>query len=86
MSVGEAVREFETAFLVEMLKAARQAGEALAEPSTMTGAESYQELAERYLARDLARQNAFGFGAVLERELLSSGPAPADKPVGRSEP
>ncbi|MCB1021963.1 MAG: hypothetical protein KDC27_18665 [Acidobacteria bacterium] len=68
-SVRQAAREFETAFLVEMLKAARQANEPLAEQSEMTGAENYQEFAERYLAEELAGKNALGFARLLEREL-----------------
>lgn len=86
MSVAEAARELETSFLVELLKAARQAGEALAEPSEMTGAENYREFAERYLAQDLARHTAFGLAKLLERDLLRSQVPSADKQVGRTEP
>ena len=85
MSVAEAAREFETSFLVELLKAARQAGEALAEPSEMTGAESYQEFSERYLAQELARQNAFGLAKLLQQDLLRPQPQPADKQGGSTE-
>ena len=69
MTLHEAARELEASFLSEMLKAARQAGEPLAEPSEMTGAESYQEFAERYLAQELARRETLGFARLLEREL-----------------
>lgn len=86
MSVPEAAREFEASFLIELLKAARQAGEALSEPSEMTGAESYQEFAERYLAQDLARHNAFGLAQLLERELLRPATPTADKQGGRIAP
>ncbi|MEZ5363019.1 MAG: hypothetical protein R2748_11940 [Bryobacterales bacterium] len=68
-TVRQAAREFETAFLVEMLKAARQANEPLAEEREMTGAENYQEFAERYLAEELAGKNVLGFAQLLEREL-----------------
>jgi Rod binding domain-containing protein len=86
MSVAEAAREFETSFLVELLKVARQAGEPLAEQSDVTGAENYQEFAERYLAQELARSNAFGFAKLLERELLKPDAFGADKELGRAEP
>jgi Rod binding domain-containing protein len=86
MSVQEAAREFETSFIVELLKAARQAGEPLAEESEMTGSESYQELAERHLAQDLARRNAFGLAKLLERDLLRPEPTSADKRFGRAKP
>jgi Rod binding domain-containing protein len=79
MSVAEASREFEASFIVELLKAARQAGEPLAEESEMTGAESYQEFAERYLAQDLARRNAFGFAGIIERELTAPPAAAGDQ-------
>jgi Rod binding domain-containing protein len=85
MNVAEAAREFETAFLVELLKSARQAGEPLAEPSEVTGSENYQEFAERYLAQELARRNAFGFAKVIERELLKPDASQADKQLGRAE-
>ena len=85
MNVEEAAQEFETAFLVELLKSARKAGEALAERSEMTGAENYQEFAERYLAQELARQNAFGLARLLERDLLRTEAATADKDSGRPE-
>jgi len=85
MSVAEAAREFETAFLVELLKSARKAGQSLAEPSEMTGAENYQEFAERHLAQELARQNAFGLARLLERDLLKPQPQSADKVDGRPE-
>jgi Rod binding domain-containing protein len=71
MTLHEAAREIEAQFLVEMLKAARQAGEPLAESREMTGAENYQEFAERFLAQELARRETLGLARLLERELSS---------------
>jgi Rod binding domain-containing protein len=67
--VAEAAREFEALFLVELLKTTRQAGDALAEPSEMTGAENYREFAERFLADALAKSEALGLGKLLRQSL-----------------
>jgi len=64
-----AAREFEALLIAGLLKTARQAGEALGDPSTQTGAEGYLELAEEHVARVMAQRGAFGIARMLLEHL-----------------
>ncbi len=57
-TLEEAAREFEAMMLVELLKAARKAGDAFGVQNDDNGARSYQEFADEHLAKALAAQDA----------------------------
>jgi Rod binding domain-containing protein len=71
VDAAAAAREFEALLIARLLRAARQAGETLASPSSQAGAEAYLELAEEHVARVMAQRGAFGIarmlGSTLER-------------------
>jgi Rod binding domain-containing protein len=64
-----AAREFEALLIARLLKTAREAGEALGDAATQTGAEGYRELAEEHVARVLAQRGAFGITQILLKHL-----------------
>ena len=68
-TLDEAAREFEAMMLIELLKAARKAGEAFGPENEDNGAKSYQEFADETLAKELAAQDALGFSRLIVRQL-----------------
>jgi Rod binding domain-containing protein len=75
-----AAQEFEALLISHLLKTARQAGEALGEGPSETGAEGYLELAEEHVARVMAQRGAFGISRILLNALVRplSAPSPAE--------
>ena len=70
MQRSEAVEEFEAMLATEMIKAAREAGKALAaDEDQEAGSETYLEFAEEHLARAMAKSGILGFGKLLEADL-----------------
>jgi Rod binding domain-containing protein len=72
VDAAAAAREFEALLIARLLKTARQAGEALGEASTQTGAEGYLELAEEHVARVMAQRGAFGIAQIVMKTLGDS--------------
>lgn len=64
----EAARQFESLFTKELLKAARSAGDALAEDKDST-AEGYLDFAESALADALAEAGTLGLGGLILKHL-----------------
>jgi len=69
MTTNEAAQEFEAMVVAELLKAAREAGEAWGDEDKETGSEAYLEFAEQHLSRILAGQGLFGFKRMALRDL-----------------
>ena len=76
----EAAREFEAMMLVELLKAARKAGDAFGVQNDDNGARSYQEFADEHLAKALAAQDALGFSRLVIRQLQPTASSSPDLP------
>ena len=72
--VVAAAREFEALLISQWLKAARQAGQVLAEESDMTGSENYHEMAEKHLAESIARKGTLGLARMMLREIQAPAP------------
>ena len=68
-SIEKAAQDFEAMLVSQLLKAAREAGQALAEESEMTGAENYLEYAETHVAKVLAERGSLGFAAMIAKDL-----------------
>ncbi len=73
--VAAAARQFEALLVSQWLKAARQAGEPLAQESEMTGSENYYELAEQQMAEAIARKGTLGLARMMLREVEPPAPA-----------
>ena len=73
--VAAAAREFEALLISQWLKAARQAGQVLAQESDMTGSENYHEMAEKHLAEAIATKGTFGLARMMLREIQEA-PSP----------
>lgn len=79
MSATDAAREFETMLIAAWMKTAREAGEINEKEDEMTGADSYIEFAEKYVAEAIAGSHAFGFTEVISAELERRS-APTQEP------
>jgi flagellar protein FlgJ len=64
----EAAQQFEALLLQHLLKTAREAGES-EEESSLTGGETYLEVAEQYLAQALASRGGFGIARLILKDL-----------------
>jgi Rod binding domain-containing protein len=73
VDAASAAREFEALLIAQLLKTARQAGEALSEQSKQTGVEGYLELAEEHIARVMAQRGAFGISQLVTKGLDQTG-------------
>jgi Rod binding domain-containing protein len=69
-NVEDAARQFESLLTKQLLKAARAAGEPLAEDRDST-ADGYLDFAETILADALADSGALGLGRLILKELNS---------------
>jgi Rod binding domain-containing protein len=69
VDAAAAAQEFEALLIAQLLKTARQAGEALGEKSQQTGVEGYLELAEQHIARVMAQRGAFGIAQIVSNGL-----------------
>lgn len=69
MTSGDAAKEFETMLVAQLLKIAREAGQIEEKQDEMTGAESYMEFAEKFVALAIAQSGAFGFADAITAEL-----------------
>jgi|GEM_PF-2523127 len=74
MTSADAAQEFEAIVIAELLKAAREAGEAWGSEEKETGSESYLEYAEQHLSRILASQDLLGFKRIALEDLGESEP------------
>jgi len=72
-TIEQAAENFETMLIAQLLKAAREAGQVLAQESEMTGAENYLEYAETHVAKVLAERGSLGFAALLAKDLANKG-------------
>jgi hypothetical protein len=59
MTAVDAAKEFETMLIADWMKTAREAGEIDEQEDEMTGADSYLEFAEKYVAEAIADSNLF---------------------------
>ena len=75
MTTSEAAQEFEAMVVAELLKAAREAGEAWGDEDKETGSEAYLEFAEQHLSRILAGQGLFGFKQMALQDFARAGAA-----------
>jgi Rod binding domain-containing protein len=69
MTSADAAKEFETMLVAQLLKMAREAGQIEQKQDEMTGAESYMEFAEQFVAQAIAQSGAFGFANAINTEL-----------------
>jgi len=83
MTAADAAREFETMLIAAWMKTAREAGALDEKQDEMTGAASYMEFAEKFLAGVIAQSGAFGFGDMIHSELQTIE-APATHPTEAS--
>jgi len=81
MTGGEAAEEFEAIIVAELLKAAREAGEAWGEEEKETGSESYLEFAEQHVAKILAKQGLFGFKRMAMEDFAESDRPASGEPL-----
>jgi Rod binding domain-containing protein len=88
VDAAAAAREFEALLIAQLLKTARQAGEALGEASTQTGVEGYLELAEEHIARVMAQRGAFGISQLVSKGLdrPHTQPAAITQPTAMAAP
>ncbi len=75
LTVAEAAREFEAMLVAQLLKTAREAGRMGEDDDEAAGAESYRELAEKYLAEAIAATGVFGFSRLIIKDLENSSGA-----------
>ena len=75
LTVEEAGREFEAMLIAQLLKTAREAGRMGEDDDEAAGAESYRELAEKYLAEAIAATGVFGFSRLIIKDLEHSSGA-----------
>jgi Rod binding domain-containing protein len=80
MTPADAAREFETMLLAAWMKTAREAGEIDDKEDEMTGAESYLEFAEKYVAEAIAQGRAFGFAEMIAADLRQQANAAPPSP------
>lgn len=72
MTSADAAREFETMLVAQLLKIAREAGQLEEKQDEMTGAQSYTEFAEKFVAQAIVQTGAFGFAEAITAELEST--------------
>lgn len=69
MTSSDAAKEFETMLVAQLLEIAREAGEMEEKQDEMTGADSYMEFAEKFVAQAIVQTGAFGFAEAISAEL-----------------
>ncbi len=86
MTPTEAAKEFETMLLAAWMKTAREAGQIDDKEDEMTGADSYLEFAERYVAEAIAQSRTFGFAEMIADDLAPQADAAPPSPETQEEP
>mgnify|MGYP001822105062 CR=1 FL=1 len=79
----EVARQFEALFVQTMLKAMREASQ-LSETTDGEQTRFYQDMYDKQIALDLARNDSIGLAAVIERQL--TGQAPGSSPTRAAAP
>ena len=69
MTSADAAKEFETMLVAQLLKIAREAGQIEERQDEMTGAQSYTEFAEKFVAQAIVQTGTFGFAEAITAEL-----------------